>query len=49
MPDSLWERIEPLLPTVERRKRHPGRKRLDDRKVLRGILFALHTGTWWEY
>ncbi|MEU4828909.1 hypothetical protein AB0H37_44335, partial [Actinomadura sp. NPDC023710] len=28
VPDSLWERIEPLLPKVERRKRHTGRKRL---------------------
>ena len=41
--DSLWERIEPLLPEVERRSRYPGRKRLDDRKVLCGSLFVLHT------
>ncbi|WP_165966096.1 IS5 family transposase [Actinomadura sp. 7K534] len=47
--DSLWERIEPLLPKVERRKHHPGRKRLDDRKVLCGILFVLHTGIRWEF
>ncbi|MEU8310858.1 transposase, partial [Actinomadura sp. NPDC048955] len=40
VPDSLWERIEPLLPRVERRKRHAGRGRLDDRKVLCGILFV---------
>lgn len=49
MADSLWERIEPLLPKVERRKHHPGRKRLDDRKVLCGILFVLHTGIRWEF
>ncbi|WP_200841612.1 IS5 family transposase [Actinomadura sp. K4S16] len=49
VPDSLWERIEPLLPKVERRKHHPGRKRLDDRKVLCGILFVLHTGIRWEF
>jgi putative transposase of IS4/5 family DUF4096 len=36
--DGLWELIEPLLPQVERRFRHPGRKRLDDRKALCGIL-----------
>ena len=47
--DGLWELIEPLLPTVERRFRHPGRKRLDDRKALCGILFVLHTGIQWEY
>jgi transposase len=34
---------------VERRKRHPGRRRLDDRKVLCGILFVLHTGIRWEF
>ena len=28
--DSLWELIEPLLPTPERRFRHPGRRRLRD-------------------
>jgi transposase len=34
--DALWERIEPLLPKVERRFRYPGRKRLDDRAALHG-------------
>ena len=33
---------------VVRRQRHPGRKRLDDRKVLCGILFVLNTGIRWE-
>ncbi|GAA0946948.1 hypothetical protein GCM10009550_22020 [Actinocorallia libanotica] len=47
--DGLWERIEPLLPKVERRRCHPGRRRLDDRKVLCGILFVLHTGIRWEF
>jgi transposase len=36
--------IEPLLPEVERRVRHPGRKRHPDRLVFQGILFVLHTG-----
>ncbi|MGW9031772.1 transposase, partial [Streptomyces sp. NPDC055722] len=45
----MWERIEPLLPKVERRYRYPGRKRLDDRKVLCGILFVLYTGIRWEF
>ena len=44
--DGLWERIEPLLPVIERRFRHPGRKRLDDRKVLCGILY---TGIPWRF
>jgi transposase len=33
--DEFWERIEPLLPKVERRFRYPGRKRLPDRRELR--------------
>ena len=47
--DGLWERIEPLLPRRERRFRYPGRKPLDDRQVLSGILFVLHTGITWEH
>ena len=44
VPDDLRARIEPLLPVVPRRADHPGRRRLDDRKVLCGILFVLYTG-----
>ena len=47
--EELWELIEPLIPKVPRRHRFPGRKRLDDRKVLTGILFVLQTGIPWEY
>ncbi|MFC5835943.1 IS5 family transposase, partial [Nonomuraea insulae] len=47
--DELWARIRPLLPVVPRRTDHPGRKRLDDRKVLSGILFVLYTGIAWEF
>src|SRR3954471_17367782 len=47
--DGLWELIEPLLPKQERRFRYPGRRRLDDRLVLQGILFVLHTGIGWEH
>lgn len=47
--DALWERIEPRLPPpLARRIRYPGRKPLDDRKVLTGILFILKTGINWE-
>src|SRR4051795_4276714 len=49
LPDGLWERIEPLLPRTPRRFRYPGRKPLDDRRVLQGILFVLHTGIGWEH
>src|SRR5205809_1597418 len=47
--DELWERIEPLLPKVERRFRYPGRKRLPDRQALQGILFVLYTGIAWRH
>ncbi|MFC4517241.1 IS5 family transposase [Streptomyces ehimensis] len=47
--DGLWAVIEPLLPRVERRVRHPGRKRHPDRLVFQGILFVLHTGIAWEH
>lgn len=47
--DELWERIEPLLPPPKpRRFDHPGRKPIDNRKALTGIVFVLKTGIPWE-
>jgi transposase len=47
--DALWERLEPLLPPPpQRRFRFPGRKPLDYRKILTGILFVLKTGIAWD-
>jgi transposase len=47
--DALWQRIGPLLPPPPlRRSRFPGRKPLDNRKVLTGIVFVLKTGIRWE-
>lgn len=47
--DELWEIIQPLLPPPKpRRFRFPGRKPLDNRKVLTGILFVLKSGIPWE-
>jgi transposase len=40
--------VEPLIPKVVRRYRHPGRKRIPDRQVLAGILFVFKTGIPWE-
>lgn len=47
--DALWEVIEPLLPSPKpRRTKYPGRKPLDRRKVLTGIMFVLKSGIGWE-
>ena len=46
--DALRERLEPLLPPPpQRRFRFPGRKPLDYRKILTGILFVLKTAIAW--
>jgi transposase len=47
--DELWAEIEPLLPKPKRRRfRYPGRKPLDRRKVLTGIVFVLRSGIPWQ-
>jgi len=49
LPDELWNILQPLLPpTKPRRFRFPGRKPINDRKALTGILFVLKTGIPWE-
>lgn len=47
--DALWEIIEPLLPPIPAHKSAAGRKRLDNRRVLTGILFILQTGLPWDW
>jgi len=47
--DALWERLQPLIPPPPKRRfRFPGRKPLDYRKILTGILFVLKTGIAWD-
>lgn len=41
--DEEWEFVRPLLPVSLR-----GRKRLDDRRVLNGIVWKFRTGTAWR-
>jgi transposase len=49
VPDELWKMLEPLLPAPKpRRFRYPGRKPIDRRKALTGILFVLKSGIPWE-
>jgi len=48
--DALWAIIAPLLPPPKpRRAMNPGRKPIDDRRCLTGILFVLKTGIGWEH
>jgi transposase len=48
VPDRLWRELEPLIPRVERRFRYPGRRRVDDRACLEGILYVLRYGIPWR-
>jgi transposase len=47
--DALWQRLAPLLPPPKpRRFRCPGRRPLDYRKILTGIVFVLKSGLDWD-
>ena len=47
--DELWALIEPILPPRKRRRfRYPGRKPVENRAALTGIVFVLRTGIPWE-
>jgi putative transposase len=54
--DSLWARIEPLLPKAKSRYRGRGKNRkhiggrpaAERRKVMSGILYVLRTGCQWN-
>ena len=46
--DAVWDLVEPLIPQKARRRRYPGRKPLDDRAVLTGILVVLARGIGFE-
>lgn len=48
IPDSLWGRLESLLPRRKRRRTHPGRKPLEWRQVIDGIFYVLRTGCQWK-
>ena len=47
VPDSLWRRIEPLLPP-ERPKPKGGRPRVPDRVAMAGIIDRVRTGCQWK-
>ena len=47
IPDSLWERVEPLLP-AEGSKPRGGRPRVSARQCMDGIFYELRTGCQWK-
>jgi transposase len=47
LPDTLWERIDLVLPLYPKSK-NGGRPRLSLRKVVCGILYVLQTGCQWK-
>lgn len=47
IPDSLWERIELVLP-IYKTSCKGGRPRLPLRQVVNGILYVLYTGCQWK-
>jgi transposase len=46
--DGLWDCIRPLLPPPPKRRCFPGRKPLNQRKILTGILFVHKTDIAWD-
>ncbi len=47
VPDELWGRIRPILDQYDAPKRL-GRKRIDQREALDGIIFRMRTGCQWN-
>ncbi len=48
LPDELWNEIEPLLPPPPPASSKGGRPPVDNRSVLRGIIFVNRTGIPWQ-
>ena len=47
VPDQLWAKIEPILAQYDPPKRL-GRKRIDQRRALDGIIYRLRSGVQWN-
>ena len=48
VPDDLWERIEPVMLELDPPKSKGG-NRVDQRKMLEGIIFRLRSGCQWNH
>ena len=47
IPDCLWEKIEPVLLAADPPKA-TGRKRVDQRRILNGIVYKFRSGCQWN-
>ena len=47
VPDELWAKIEPILAEYDPSK-DTGRKRIDQRRALDGIIYRLRSGVQWN-
>lgn len=47
IPDDVWEKIQPVILAVDPPKA-TGRKRVDQRQILNGIIFRLRSGCQWN-
>ena len=48
IPDDLWERIEPVILDLDPPKAK-GRKRVNQRKMLEGVIFRMRSGCQWNH
>lgn len=48
VPDVSWNRITPLLPPRNRKRKKTGRPRMNDRKAMSAIFYVLRTGCQWN-
>lgn len=46
--NALWERVQPLL-IIHKFRKKPGRPRVDDRKILNGLIWMARTGAQWSH
>ena len=48
IPNELWERMEPLLPRMKKKRGKSGRNPAPWREVMEGIFWILRTGAPWS-